>query len=965
MALRRSTLRSSVSLAIALVLVATASAGALAVRRGSANASATSGGTDPAAPAKRLANAPKFTTRPAGVRPSVNVRQLAAKKPTVRQHRTPPFLSPEASTRGTTPSGGPKTVLAVPPAPVEATSNGHPTAFKSSFDGLAQTSSAATAGEPPDPWVAVGPEHIVQAVNLAIRITDRQGTMAVLDVALPDFFQLPAPGFFDSDPHVIYDSLHGRWLATEVSWDCFPDPVGPGADFGHGYLDFAVSRTTDPTGTWDQGFITFNDQLPDYPAPGTTTDKIGFASNMLDMAAGADCLAGSTYAGGDVVVLDWADVLNLGTLTPREAFFPATDLSNLPAVMHWFTPRVAVQVPATSSRMHIVIQYDFGTGTTGLGHLTVVGSATGILKFERIDNLTDEYPLVSGFVDPIPPRQPGSPGTIVDAVDSRPTDAIWQGNRLVLVSTAGCTPATDTALRDCVRVTELDTSTVGTGANDTATLRQDFLVTEIGRDIYMGGVGLSGDGTLHVAYTRSSNIATDYPVARTRHQLLGDPLNSVSAEQNLAGGAGTYPGTRWGDYVGVAQDPQVPNQAWDGNEGSAGATGWVTKISRLQTDGTTYVPVAPVRVLDTRVGTGLTGMFTSSNARSWQVAGVLGIPAEAVAVTGNVTVVGQTSSGFVSVTVTSTNTPPSSTINFPVGETRANNVTTALSPAGRLSATFKGATGKKTHLLFDVTGYFLADNTGGTFTPVTPFRALDTRTGAGLTGKFVSSTARKLQIGSALGPVPLTATAITGNLTVVGPSKAGFASVTKTLNNSPTTSTINFPAGAVRANGVFAPLDTDGSLWIVYKSAAGATSHFLLDVTGYFEDGILGLKFVPLNPSRIMDSRPGVALSGVTGAFTSGSPKTLDVQGHWGAPASAVAVTGNLTVTGQTAGGFVSATPDPEPIPATSTINFPMGDTLANGIVAPLNVTGESSFVYKSSPGRTTHLILDLSGYFE
>jgi hypothetical protein len=70
-------------------------------------------------------------------------------------------------------------------------------------------------------------------------------------------------------------------------------------------------------------------------------------------------------------------------------------------------------------------------------------------------------------------------------------------------------------------------------------------------------------------------------------------------------------------------------------------------------------------------------------------------------------------------------------------------------------------------------------------------------------------------------------------------------------------------------------------------------------------------------------------------------------------------------VTGQTAGGYVSVTPDPTASPPTSTINFPLGDTLANGLVAPLSGTGNSSFVFKAGAGRKTHLILDLSGYFQ
>ena len=95
--------------------------------------------------------------------------------------------------------------------------------------------------------------------------------------------------------------------------------------------------------------------------------------------------------------------------------------------------------------------------------------------------------------------------------------------------------------------------------------------------------------------------------------------------------------------------------------------------------------------------------------------------------TGNVTVTQQEAAGFVAVTPTATNTPPSSTINVPLGDNRANNLTVPLSSTGTLSATYVATTGKKTHLIFDVTGYFLADDTGATFTPLTPARVLDTR----------------------------------------------------------------------------------------------------------------------------------------------------------------------------------------------------------------------------------------------
>ena len=550
------------------------------------------------------------------------------------------------------------------------------------------------------------------------------------------------------------------------------------------------------------------------------------------------------------------------------------------------------------------------------------------------------------------------------AIDSRPTDAIWQDDRLVFVSTYPCTPSGDSSERDCVRVTELDTT--GVSGTVEPTLNQDFLIAANGKDSYLGGIGVAGDSTLHIGWTESGTTAGDYPSSWSAYQAAGASPTTTSGPEQLAAGLGTYSGDRWGDYIGVAQDPLVPSQVWDGNEYSGGGSEWKTRITPLRTAGTTYAPITPLRVLDSRVGTGLSGTFNANSARTWQVGGVGAIPADAVAVTGNVTVTQQTAGGYVAVTPTATNTPPSSTINFPTGDNRANNLTVPLSATGKLSAVYKAASGKKTHVLFDVTGYFLADDSGATFTPLTPTRVLDTRNGTGLSNKFVNGTPRTLPVAGTNG-IPLTATAITGNVTVTQQAAAGYVAVTQTPTASPATSTLNFPVSDNRANGLFAPLDGSGQLSIVYKSGtAGAQTHVILDITGYFEPGTDGLRFVPLNPGRIMDTRSTAVLSGLSGVFSANTARILDVDGHWGVPPGAAAVTGNLTVVNQTGAGYVSVSPDaPPPVPATSTLNFPLGDTRANGLVTPLNGSGDTYLVYAAASGKTTHLILDLSGYFE
>jgi hypothetical protein len=222
----------------------------------------------------------------------------------------------------------------------------------------------------------------------------------------------------------------------------------------------------------------------------------------------------------------------------------------------------------------------------------------------------------------------------------------------------------------------------------------------------------------------------------------------------------------------------------------------------------------------------------NAQPRSWQVAGRNGIPGDAVAVTGNVTVAAASGSGYLAVTPDAAVNPPTSNLNFPAGDDRANGLTVALDPDGRLNAVFRGGAGQGTHVIFDVTGYYLDDLGGAKFVPVIPGRVLDTRAGIGLSGKFLSHGARGLTI-VPNGGVAADAVAITGNLTAVNQTRAGYVSLTQAPTGTPTTSTLNFPARDTRANGVTAPLGPDGGVGLIYMGGGGTTD-LILDITGYF-----------------------------------------------------------------------------------------------------------------------------------
>jgi len=160
----------------------------------------------------------------------------------------------------------------------------------------------------------------------------------------------------------------------------------------------------------------------------------------------------------------------------------------------------------------------------------------------------------------------------------------------------------------------------------------------------------------------------------------------------------------------TSQRSTIPNQAGTWYYITAGVwAGYWIQESAATTLGVptpaTYVPLTPSRILDTRVGNGLSGPFSAQSPRTFQVSGRGGVPASAVAVTGNLTVTNQSAAGYVYLGPNPTASPTSSTVNFPAGDTRANGVTVALGAGGTLSATF-GYAGT-TDLVFDVTGYFV------------------------------------------------------------------------------------------------------------------------------------------------------------------------------------------------------------------------------------------------------------------
>ncbi len=224
-----------------------------------------------------------------------------------------------------------------------------------------------------------------------------------------------------------------------------------------------------------------------------------------------------------------------------------------------------------------------------------------------------------------------------------------------------------------------------------------------------------------------------------------------------------------------------------------------------------------------------------------------GVPANATAVTLNVTSTGSLGGGFVTVYPCGTPRPNTSNVNFAPGSTVANAVTTKVGADGAVCLYNDAAT----HLIVDVNGYYLPPTAN--FGALEPARLLDTRNSpipaAGVTTSLVVANR---------GGVPANATAVTLNVTSTGSLGGGFVTVYPCGTPRPNTSNVNFAPGSTVANAVTTKVGADGAVCI-YNDAA---THLIVDVNGYYSPTA---NFGALEPARLLDTRNSpIPAAGVT-----------------------------------------------------------------------------------------------------
>ena len=437
------------------------------------------------------------------------------------------------------------------------------------------TGTKFSAFVPPDPDIAVGPKHVIVVVNSSFEIYDKRGKSLSGPIQFATFFdptvggEVPGGGdptpectafteFQDTgiqvgavfDPDVLYDAENDRFIL--------------GIDGDGDSFCIAATETGNPLGAWNRyGFpANVNGAFFDFPHMGIGANEIIIGSNQF---------GGSLPAGfeGRVFAVDKASLYG-GTpinMVTREVK-PASLSVN---VKLDGTPQPA-QTPVGDANYIMTEFFDgvvhsvyswvdpFGADDFDLVGDVDLATASGV----PCDNFT---------CFPLPWRQKGSP-EILEGNDWRGQETKVSNGTLWTAQTISCNPGK--GARNCVRWAQIDPTQV-TPAPDQTAFPLDASVNGVIQsgvfasdfdDRSFPSIAANSCDSMAVGYSygRSPGNAggTWFPSIYVTGRAASDPLGYVGGERLLKKAKEAYTSfqdnggnaaVRWGDYTGMALDP--------------------------------------------------------------------------------------------------------------------------------------------------------------------------------------------------------------------------------------------------------------------------------------------------------------------------------------------------------------------------------------------------------------------------
>ncbi|MCA0387380.1 MAG: T9SS type A sorting domain-containing protein [Bacteroidetes bacterium] len=415
-------------------------------------------------------------------------------------------------------------------------------ALLKSFEGNTESNSI-----PPDPHVAVGPDHIVGTVNSDFGIWDKKGNLLKRISANTWFSAFLVDPF---DPKVVYDHFAQRWVMVWLDQRDLPQS---------GSILISVSDDSNPLGTWRNWILPSNmngntttSNWGDYQGVGYDAVNFYVTSNQFNFGGYFD------YAKIRVIKKD--QIYNNPTDTCKwydfwDVKYPGSSqrVFNIRPVIHFNNADTAylVHVPYYSSNAYALYKITYDQ--------------------QGVPSLTGSAVPVTAFSDPPQASQPG--GALLESSGPELTNEPVYRDGFIWLTHSTRNPSSGAF--SAVRVCKLNPST--------ATPVEQLTFGTANTWYFYPAIMTDKSGNIVFTVSRSSQ--SEYVSAYYVGKQSGS--NSFTQAYCLQAGVGQYQKdygsgrNRWGDYLGMSLDPSGET-FWMMSEYVSSSNSWSNRIGEVR-----------------------------------------------------------------------------------------------------------------------------------------------------------------------------------------------------------------------------------------------------------------------------------------------------------------------------------------------------------------------------------------------
>jgi len=404
---------------------------------------------------------------------------------------------------------------------------------------------SATGWIPPDCTMAVGPSHVLLAVNSSLAVLNKVGGAPILQRTLTQWFSNVAQGLTVFDPKALYDQHAGRWVVLAVAFSTSPQKS---------VFLLSVSATANPLGVWrNYSFDAMRDgatptnNWADFPGLGVDAQALYFTSNMFAFSGGFQ------YA--KIRVVPKAGPYS-GAAAPFVDFVRMRNADNTLA----FTIQPCHTFGAPQVEYLVNSLFPGGSGLT-LWHVT--NPAAPVLNRTVVSTSAYSLPPNADQNGGAPPLNTG---------DVRVQHAVFRGDSVWTALTT--TRNWGLGNRASVHWFQIR-------AAASALVQEGVYGTRAAHYFYPAGCP-DNNGNFILVFSRSGTA--EFASIGYTGRRAADPLGTLQNSAVLKAGVAHYQAldsqgrNRWGDYNGIAADPSNSRVVWIYSESASAVNTWGTWV---------------------------------------------------------------------------------------------------------------------------------------------------------------------------------------------------------------------------------------------------------------------------------------------------------------------------------------------------------------------------------------------------